>query len=116
MLVSQTTETLSTREEEIRKIVGRLAAAQSVGAEFEPGRRASDVTLVRLRGRKQDVLALPLSVLDALPNEDLEVLGSLSSSRAYTLRLVITERLEKQTVNDLERRAKLRYFLQGETV
>lgn len=114
--MSRTSETLSKREEEIRKVVGGLAAARSVGAEFEPGRRASDVTLVRLRGQKLDVLALPLSVLDALPNEDLEVLGSLSSSRAYTLRLVITERLEDQTVNDVERRAKLRYFLQGESV
>lgn len=111
-----TGEVLSEREEMVRSVVKTLAKTQAVGATFGPGRRASDVALVWLRGPKQAVLALPLVVLDALPGEDLEVLGGSGSPKAYTLRLVVTERLEAQTPSDFERRAKLLNFLKREAV
>ena len=107
---------LSEREKEVRQIVRTLARASSVGVEFGPGQRASDVTLVWLRGQKQQVLALPLTILEALPSEDLEVLGGSGNVRAYTLKLVVTDRLESQVVSDNERRAKLLHFLRRESV
>lgn len=65
------------------------------------------MTLAWLKGPKRAVLALPRAILEALPDEDAEVLGGSGDTRSYTLRLVVTERLEAQTLQDNERRAKL---------
>lgn len=115
-MASETDKALTEREQAVRKIVKALARTHAVGTKFGPGRRASDVVLVWLRGQKQHVLALPLAILDALPGEDLEVLGNSGSTRGYTLKLVITDRLEVQTVSENERRAKLLHFLKRESV
>ena len=98
------------RETRVKEVVGDVTAGGSVNASFSPGRRETDLVGVILTGEKESVLALPLDILERLPQEDVEVIGS-SDSDGYTLELVITERLEAQEISTPERRSKLQNFL-----
>ena len=103
------------RQARVREVVGDVTAGSSVSASFLPGRRETDLVGVVLTGEKEAVLAVPLDILEHLPEEDVEVISSGDSSD-YTLELVITERLEAQEISTPERRSKLQNFLFQEMV
>lgn len=102
------------RQKEIKQLITEAAKARSVTAKFKPGRRASDLTQVRLKGQKEAVLSLPLKLLDKLPDEDLELMESEGDKNKYVLMFVVTKRLEQQDISTPERRAKLQNFLSKE--
>lgn len=107
-------ETPEERLSRIEQVLERCLAGLAVESVLTPGRRRSDIALLKLRGPKQLVLAQPLKLLDQLPHEDIELLSSTGSERAFVLTLIITERLEQQTRTVPERRAKLRHQLELE--
>lgn len=105
-----TSKTRKERQAYVEQVVGEVAG-KPVIASFSPGRRATDVVRVVLTGEKGDVLAVPLDILERLPQEDVEVIRSEGTGSDYTLDFVITERLEAQAINTPERRSKLQNFL-----
>ena len=99
------------RTKRVEDVVRRAAKGRSVKAEVEHGRRASDLIKVTLNGQKVAVMVLPMKLLDALPDEDIELIDSSGDAQHYRLTLVVTKRLEHQKINAPERRAKLQNFL-----
>lgn len=89
-----------------------LDAARAAGlkAVFAEGRRASDITLVLLKGERLKVLAFAPRLVEDFPL-DLEVMRSAEVNGVYELMLAITDVLEGQDVQQPERRQKLKRFL-----
>lgn len=92
----------------IRSAVTQCADKVGVLARCRPPRRASDLTMVFLRGPREKVLALPLQIFDAIKEYDVEIVRSGGEGDRYLLVLAITEALAQQDVQVPERRAKLR--------
>ena len=100
---------------EVRRIVEESAARVGVLARCRIPRRDSDVAMVFLRGPRDAVLNLPVSLLDDLRDYDLEIVRSSSSREGrYLLVLAVTEPLGDQDTQMPERRAKLRRRLRRE--
>ena len=95
-------------EMRIRSAVNQVADKVGVLARCRPPRRASDLTMVFLRGPREKVLALPLQIFDAIREYDVEIVRSGGEGDKYLLVLAITEALAEQDVQVPERRAKLR--------
>jgi|FLYL01.1.fsa_nt_gi hypothetical protein len=92
-----------------RRAVERVVGQLGLKGEFAPGRRRSDIVLVAIRGEKAKVLALPLELLDEVPEIDVELLSLESSPHGLAaLSLVVTEALGRQPLMPDERRAKLK--------
>lgn len=105
-------ESRSERLERVERVVREVVEDRAeVALELQAGRRASDLWLLQLRGPRAAVLALPLSILDRLPFEEVELVSSTGSDSDYRLTLVVTLPLEQQPTAVPERRAKLRYLL-----
>lgn len=98
----------------IRSAVNQCADKAGVLARCRPPRRASDVTMVFLRGAREKVLALPLQIFDAIKEYDVEIVRSGGEGDRYLLVLAITQALVEQNVQVPERRAKLRRRLSRE--
>ena len=103
-------KTRDERQAHVEQVVGGVAG-EPVIVSFSPGRRETDIIGVTLTGEKEAVLALPLDILERLPEEDVEVIGSEGEGSDYALELVITKRLEAQEISTPERRSKLQNFL-----
>lgn len=102
------------REAEAKLIVMACADRVGVLARCRPPRRRSDLTMAFLRGRRPDVLGLPLRIFDALQEYDVEIVRSGGEEERYLLVLAVTETLSSQPVRRPERRAKLRRRLERE--
>lgn len=70
--------------------------------------------MVFLRGEREAVLALPLTIFDQLDGYDVEIIRSGTGRGTYLLVLAVTESLGSQAVRVPERRAKLRRRLERE--
>jgi hypothetical protein len=96
------------RELLIKRTIARLCEVRGVEVTFMTNRRYSDVVTCVLSGLRDVVLPLPMMILEALEQEDLEVVRSRQAGLGYLLHLVVTKSLEDQDAQSPERRAKLR--------
>ena len=99
-------------KEKVRRAVRKIVAAQEVKADFAPGRRRTDIVLVALKGDRAPIMNVPIAVLEAVDEVDIELL-SLEGGRADStaLTFMVTELLARQPTLKQERRAKLKRSL-----
>ena len=101
----------------MRRKVENAAAELGVIARCRLPRRDTDVAMVFFRGRREDVLRLPLGLLDVLTGSDVEIIRSSGQSDEgdrYLLVVAVTHPIGEQQTQLPERRAKLRRRLQRE--
>ncbi len=91
----------------VRKAIVSAAKAIDLRASFAPGRRKSDVLLVKLRGKREHAHIIATHLVDIFPEIDIEVLKGIQQDNYYNFTLVVTQKLADQEVIAKERRAKL---------
>ena len=91
----------------IRRAIVSAAKAIELRASFAPGRRESDVLLVKLRGRREHAHIIATHLLDIFPEVDIEVLKGIQQDNYYNFTLIVTQKLTEQETIEKERRAKL---------
>ncbi len=103
-------------ENRIRRSVTSAATELGIKASFTEGRRDSDIIVIRLRGKRQDMVFLSQQLKEIFPAVDIEVLqGKKHDGNIMTM--IVTEPLSEQDAEDnMERRSKLRHKAQRNKV
>lgn len=94
----------------VRKAARKAAERLDVNIEFAEGKRESDLSFVTVRGDKKGVSDFLMQLSERLPDTDIELINHDVQRLLHTLTLVVTEKLQYQTIHSEERRAKLLSF------
>ncbi len=103
--VNSSKETLKKRS---RQVIESIVEDANLQVAFKEGRRASDLWMAAIMGPRYDVIRTATEIISRLKDVDLELITSEQREDRYKLSLVITEKLEAQSSQVPERRAKLR--------
>lgn len=98
----------------IVKHIEHIAQAAGLKVKFFAGRRSTDIVMVTFSGERAQVLASITALVNSLDTVDLELIVSDLRHLHYTLTLAITTLVDEQQLQQPERRAKLKRFLQDE--
>ena len=89
----------------IRNYITSIAKTLNLTASFAPGRRKSDLLLVKLRGKHAYACAMASNLAEPFPEIDIEIPKIFQLDGCFTL--IITQKLAEQEIIVKERRAKL---------
>ena len=92
---------------ELKRLIVRFCEDTQVEVNFMTNRRETDMVVFMLHGNRDQVLAIPAKIEEALKDEALELINTKQSELHFSLHLVLTVDLEEQATHSPEKRAKL---------
>ncbi len=91
----------------IRQTVISATEASGLKASFAKGRRQSDMLIIKLSGKREHAYAISNHLVITFPEIDIDILKVKSQNTFYPFILVISQKLDEQSMAFNERRSKL---------